>query len=163
MNSDERENKRKALLDSMEVFRRPVHCEQCGGVLIYQGVGEYACEECGNLQYDDYGKVRNYIEKHKGANMSEVSDMTGVSHNSIREMLRENRFEVTDVREGFLRCELCGESLASGRFCTKCETQYHRRLEEKARAERIGNSSVKGYSAEVEKSASGTIRFVRKD
>ena len=46
--------------------------------MIFRGVGEYKCEDCGNLGYDDYGKARNYIEQHPGANMAEVAKETGV-------------------------------------------------------------------------------------
>lgn len=41
----------------------PQRCKLCFGRMIFKGVGEYQCEECGYLDYDDYGKVRNYVEK----------------------------------------------------------------------------------------------------
>ena len=38
-------------------------CQECGGTRIeYKGVGEYKCEDCGLLMYNDYGKVRLYLE-----------------------------------------------------------------------------------------------------
>ena len=33
---------------SMGELHRPSYCEKCGGVLVYKGLGEYECEECGN-------------------------------------------------------------------------------------------------------------------
>ena len=57
---------------------RPTICRECGGILVYGGIGEYRCEECGRIEYDDYGKVRNYLEDHKGANVSEISDRKSV-------------------------------------------------------------------------------------
>ena len=32
---------------SMGELHRPSYCEKCGGVLVYKGLGEYECEECG--------------------------------------------------------------------------------------------------------------------
>ncbi|MDE7285770.1 MAG: hypothetical protein K2N55_02845, partial [Lachnospiraceae bacterium] len=78
------------LLTSNELHR-PTLCQKCEGVLVYRGIGEYICEECGAVEYDDYGKVRNYLERHRGANVAEISDMTGVSHKAIRDMIKEKR------------------------------------------------------------------------
>ena len=58
--------------------------------MIFKGVGEYHCENCRHVEYDDYGKVRLYVEKHRGATSSEVSMQTGVSQKAIRQKLKEN-------------------------------------------------------------------------
>ena len=42
------------------------HCKKCGGIMVFKGVGEYHCEDCNAVDYDDYGKVRLYIEEHDG-------------------------------------------------------------------------------------------------
>lgn len=62
-------------------YHRPVHCSDCGGVMVFQGVGEYKCEDCGKVEFDDYGKVRAFVEKHKGATMVDVERETGVKQN----------------------------------------------------------------------------------
>ena len=46
----------------MDEYNRPKTCEKCDGVMVFMGVGEYQCEDCGAIAYDDYGKVRLYIE-----------------------------------------------------------------------------------------------------
>ena len=51
----------------MDEYNRPKTCEKCDGVMVFMGVGEYQCEDCGAIAYDDYGKVRLYIEGHRGA------------------------------------------------------------------------------------------------
>lgn len=137
---------------------RPTFCVKCGGVLVYKGIGEYQCEECGEKEYDDYGKVRNYLEKHRGANVAEISGATDVSHKAIREMIKEKRFEIIDNRGGYLRCEMCGESISSGRFCSKCEEKYHRSVEAKAREDRKKSLTGFGESAPGER---GSKRFTR--
>ncbi len=136
---------------------RPTICQKCGGILVYRGIGEYKCEECGGVEYDDYGKVRNYLEHHRGANVAEISSATDVSHKSIREMIKENRFEVIESRGGFLRCESCGIEIKSGRLCHKCEEAYHRKVEEQARKER--QQGLSGY--ELEMGDKGSKRYKR--
>lgn len=120
----------------IDPYHRPVVCEKCGGVMIFKGVGEYHCEDCKNVAYDDYGKVRLYIEKHAGATASEVEMHTGVSQKSIRQMLKENRLEIAQDSMAFLRCEICGTNIRGGRLCSKCEKEYHLRIENEQRLQK---------------------------
>lgn len=149
---------RRELLD-ISKLNRPTFCSKCGGVMIFKGVGEYKCEECGTVDYDDYGKVRNYIEKNPGATAAAASAATGVSQKSIRGMLKEERLEIAANSASFLKCEVCGAQIRSGRFCKKCETSYHRSIEEQARASR--NVSLSGFGAERPKGEDGAKRFTR--
>lgn len=150
------QNFKRGLLD-VDNTNIPIYCEKCNGVMVYKGVGEYKCEECGHIEYDDYGKVRNYVEKHPGVTSAQVSIETGVSQKAIRGMLKEERLEISANSSVFLKCEICGESIVSGRFCKKCEATYHRSIEERARADR--NSSLSGHSTERPKGEEGAMRF----
>lgn len=149
---------RKEMLEFSRA-NRPTYCEKCGGVMIFKGVGEYECEDCGYLDYDDYGKVRNYIEQHPGATSAQASEATGVSQKSIRDMLKDERLEIAANSATFLRCEICGTNIRYGRFCKKCEASYHREIEERARAER--NINLTGYGAERPTGEEGAKRFTR--
>lgn len=151
-------NFRKEVLD-ISRLNIPTYCAKCGGVMIFKGVGEYECEECGNLEYDDYGKVRNYVEKHPGATSAQASAATGVTQKSIRGMLKEERLEIAANSTTFLKCESCGTKIRSGRFCKKCEVNYHRSIEEQARASR--NVDFSGFSMERQKGEEGAKRFTR--
>ena len=139
-------------------YNRPIKCEACGGVMVFKGVGEYKCEDCGKAAYDDYGKVRNYIEGHKGATTIEVENATGVSQKSIRRMLKEDRLEVTADSRTFLMCELCGTSIRSGRFCVKCLGLVNKQCEDMARAARV-KPQVQGFSLEKPATTDGAKRF----
>lgn len=152
------ENLRRELFESGN-YNRPAYCQECGGVMVYKGCGEYTCEECGGREYDDYGKVRNYIEKHQGATAAQVADATGVSQKSIREMLKEERLEIAPNSNTFMKCEICGTTIRSGRYCGKCEVAYHRSIEEKARSAR--NINLSGFSTERRGGEEGSKRFTR--
>ncbi len=141
-------------------YNRPTYCQECGGVMVFKGVGEYQCEKCGFLAYDDYGKARNYLEKHTGATTAQVSEATGVSQRSIREMLKEARLEIAANSNFFLQCEICGANIRMGRYCPKCETAYHRNLEEQAR---VRNEKMAGFSTERRKAEEGSKRFKREE
>lgn len=63
-------------------------------------------------------------------------------------------------RIGYVKCEVCGMNIKSGRFCQNCEMAYHRSIEAEVRARR--KSAIEGGSA-VMTEATGSKRFTRKD
>lgn len=79
-------------------IKKPTECDKCGGTLSYNGLGEYKCDACGNTMFDDYGKVRDYVEHHAGARVQKISDETGVSVKIIKKMLMEERFNLVSNR-----------------------------------------------------------------
>ena len=142
----------------LDLYNRPRVCEACGGVMVFQGVGEYRCENCKAIAYDDYGKVRCYIETHKGAPAAEIEASTGIKQRTIRNLLKEGRLEVAADSKVFLHCEICKKESRAGRFCPECEKNYHRRLEEKQRQNRNAGMQVFGSGREI---ATGERRFRR--
>lgn len=145
------------LLDSYNV---PYTCKQCGGVMIFKGVGEYHCEECNYVDYDDYGKVRLYIEEHKGATAAEIENAIGVSQRSIRKMLKESRIEVAEGSRVYLHCEVCNKNIRSGRFCYECEIKVHRNVEDAKREEIRRKLKIFGMGMQGEE---GQKRFTREE
>ncbi|MCM1160373.1 MAG: hypothetical protein NC412_04030 [Roseburia sp.] len=147
----------KRLLDK-GYYNRPYICSNCGGNLIFKGVGEYHCEMCKAVEYDDYGKVRIYLEKHRGANISQIEAATGVDRKAIQQMVKEERFDVTQDSRISFYCERCHTKIKSGRFCSKCELEYNKELEEKSRIAR--NIKMEGVAMET-KDSKGAKRFER--
>lgn len=146
--------------DLENYYHIPRTCKKCSGVMVYQGVGEYKCEDCGYLDYDDYGKVRSYIETHRGATALEIENAIGVSQRSIRRMLKEDRIEVANDSHVFLHCELCGKSLRSGKYCADCEKKIHQKMEEKVRQERQNRKGVQGFGSRFD-GDEGRMRYLR--
>lgn len=147
-------------LKALEWYNIPRECKKCGGVMVFKGVGEYHCEKCKAVEYDDYGKVRLYIEEHRGATAAEIEQAVGVSQKTIRRLLKDGRIEITENSKAFLRCEVCGKQIRSGQFCTECEIKVHRNLEEKQRERLHKNEHFIGM---VEKENKGQKRFVREE
>lgn len=144
----------------LDQYHTPKICDKCGGVMIFKGIGEYRCEDCNALAYDDYGKVRSYLERNRGATAADVEAATGVKQKTIRLMLKESRLEVTDDSKAFMFCESCGKKIRSGRLCTQCEIEYHRSLEEQQRL--LKNRNVKILGVGKGPGEGGEKRFTRK-
>lgn len=147
-----------------EIFGRdmstPVVCTQCGSSeLEFKGLGEFECKECGFKMYDDFGKVRAYLENHRGATQSEVAIATGVSLTKIRQFLREERIEIAPNSLVYIHCEVCGAPIKSGRFCEACASK---RLKAEMSADgrkTMQNASGVGMGS---KGDSGQKRFERR-
>lgn len=77
-----------------ETIKKPQICSKCEGNLKYSGVGEYVCVTCGNVEFDDYGKVRNFIEKNPKATVKETCEATGVSKNIIYRLVNDGKLEI---------------------------------------------------------------------
>ena len=127
--------------------------------MVFKGVGEYHCEDCGLVDYDDYGKVRLYIEAHKGATAAEIEKEVGVPQRTVRRLLKDGRIEIAEGSKMYLRCELCGKQIRSGQFCPECEIKAHRNLEEKQRE--LQRNITQGYGMGDRKGEEGQKRFVR--
>lgn len=138
------------------LYYTPQKCPKCGEQMTYKGLGEYLCENCNIREYDDYGKVRNYIDAHKGATAPEVEAATGVSQRAIRKLLKEERIAVAHDSKVFLKCERCGTDILSGRYCAKCASQLHATLDKPVRHD----SNLSGFGKK-DTADDGAIRFKR--
>lgn len=144
---------------NLDTYNRPMECDKCGGVMIFKGCGEYQCEECRQVAYDDYGKVRNYVEVHKGVTLAQAAEATGVKQKSIHTMLKESRLGIADDSNVFLKCEMCGASIRSGRVCPKCELEFNRKLE--ADMHKRHEKAMSGFGMGNRNSEEGSKRFKR--
>lgn len=136
-------------------------CGECGAEMKYAGLGEYRCPECGFSVLNDYGRVRAYLEGHPGATQSEVAKATGVPPTRIRQLLLDERIEISANSQVFLHCEMCGAVIRSGVRCQKCEEKYKKEIEAERKAERA-SSFMTGHAAVEKGNASGEMRFLKK-
>lgn len=99
----------------------PVECDACGGMLeqIYRGT--YRCRICGQLHYDSYQTVRNYLSITGPRSITQISEATGVSRKAIEFFLRDERLEIPSQSDVFLICEGCGAMIRSGCLCDSCK------------------------------------------
>lgn len=94
------------------------NCERCGR--LFSGT-DSVCPDCYERERDEFDRVREYLARHRGATVAEVSSQTGVSIQRIHRWAREGRLQVTQEQLGAaLRCERCGVPIDGGRFCPRC-------------------------------------------
>ena len=80
---------------------------------------------CGTLIHKEekFQEVKAYVFDHKGADITEVSEVCDVDPNQIRQWVREDRLQFTDDSPIRIPCEKCGVMIRSGRYCDKCNAE----------------------------------------
>ena len=134
------------MTDFNEYFmeNRPYQCEACGGKMLYKGGGEYECRDCGGAAWDDFGKVKAFLEEYGTQPALVISEATGVPMEVLRELLREGRLQLPADSKIFLSCEKCGCAIRSGRYCSECAMQTFRGIKGLLEEDAAGKKNGKG-------------------
>ena len=109
-----------AKLDDELLARNNAKCEKCGSRLVYKYSGIYECEGCHIEVYDDFGRVKKYIEDHGPSSANEISMNTGVDLSTINKFLRLGRVEIPEGSGFYISCNICGAPIRYGKYCMEC-------------------------------------------
>lgn len=107
-------------LEKMILEKKPLKCSQCGGRLVFEGSGAYRCVSCKNIELDNFGKVKKFLDENGAASAIVIEQATGVNRKVIEQMLREGRLEIPEPSAYYIKCERCGCDIRYGRFCPEC-------------------------------------------
>lgn len=107
-------------IEKILIEKKPIVCENCGEKVYYLDGGRYQCRSCEHIMYDDFGKVKAYIEAHGPSHAIEISEATGVPTEIIDMFLRKGRLEIPEGSKYYIQCQKCRCSIRYGRFCTEC-------------------------------------------
>ena len=136
---------------------RPFLCERCHGKMVYVAGGQYKCENCDTVGYDDFGKVKKFLEEYGRAPASVIAQATGVKEPVIRNLLKEGRIQIAPDSKMFLKCEKCGADIRFGRYCESCIQKAAGRLKNNYDSDDVMQERLD----KLESQLSGTKRFYR--
>ena len=112
------------------------NCPYCGK--LFTDIGKGACRACEVKLEIDRQMVRDFLEKHPGADIREVASGTGLSVKKLNKMRRD----------GFLAdrhsavphpCHSCGKPTYGGMFCNACITSFAKERREIANQNLVEN------------------------
>ena len=104
------------------------NCKSCGKMFNFNG-GEPFCESCRKKLEEKFQQVKEYVRENPGANMNTIAEEKEVSIAQIKRWVREERLVFSSDSPIGLECEKCGATIQTGRFCEKCKTGMHKRLD----------------------------------
>ena len=141
--------------EELDFDPRIVICEKCGGIVKFRGGGTYECEDCGNIVLDDFGKVKDFLERRGPSNIMEISYATGLERNVVAKLLMDGRIQVLQHTADAKTCVNCGIPINYGKYCSNCaETISHRRAN-RAKSIKKENESGKMRFVDVEPAKKG--------
>ena len=105
------------------------NCRGCGKLYNYIG-GPYRnlCPNCIEKIEEKYLEVKEYIQDHHNATMTEVAEECDVSTRQIEQWIREERLSFSDDSPIGIACEVCGATIKTGRYCERCKNDLANRL-----------------------------------
>ena len=88
------------------------NCRGCGKLYNYIG-GPYRnlCPNCIEKIEEKYLEVKEYIQDHHNATMTEVAEECDVSTRQIEQWIRDERLVIADDSPIGITCERCGASI----------------------------------------------------
>ncbi len=120
-------------------------CSNCNIPMRYRYAGKFVCDSCGAEEYNDFGKIKLYLDEHGPCNAIELSAKTGVSRSKIGHFLRLGRVEIPENSPVFIHCKSCGVAIRYGNYCMEC----------------VHSKNIQGaYIGEVAKNARTKMRFL---
>lgn len=97
------------------------NCKKCGRIFNYIA-GLPLCPSCKEAMDEKFHEVKKYIQDHKGATVSEVSEECDVEEQQIRQWVREERLVFAEGAVSGIGCEVCGVAITTGRYCQQCKS-----------------------------------------
>lgn len=86
------------------------------------------CPECIEELDKKYIAVRNYLDKNKAANVSQVAEETGIDQKSLLYLIRDGRLSFRGEGSEIV-CMKCGAPIESGKYCERCRESLVHDLE----------------------------------
>jgi len=102
------------------------YCPRCGK-LFSRGIRE-VCNACTEEIEKEYETCAEYLKKHKGATVHEVSEATEVSVKQITKFIREGRISTQNMPNLVVPCEICGLPIQEGTMCLSCRNKLQKEL-----------------------------------
>ncbi len=95
-------------------------CENCGNLFNYPGFGAKYCSRCRGEDEKNRNAVKEFLRSNGNANLYEISIATGVPEKVVKQYLRDGMLEIPQGSGIYIKCEMCGCDIRSGRWCPSC-------------------------------------------
>lgn len=102
------------------------NCKNCGRLFNYMGIGHMYCPKCAEADNKVFEKIKKFIYDNGPQNITQIEEGTGVSAKKIELYLREGRLEIPENSNIYIKCEICGVEMRSGRYCPTCAAKVQK-------------------------------------
>ncbi len=74
-----------------------INCKKCGK--LFESENNILCKRCSEELDNPYTKIKNYLYYHRGANLMQIAEATGISRSLILKFMREGKLETMNKKE----------------------------------------------------------------
>lgn len=110
------------------------NCAKCGKIFNYI-TGIQMCPMCKSKLEEDFQVTKKYIRNNPSATIVQVSEECEVPIKLIHQWVRDERLIFSEDSPIGIECELCGNSIRTGRFCDGCKHDLQHNLGEAIKKE----------------------------
>lgn len=132
------------------------NCPRCGR-LFNRGFRD-VCPVCVRDIDKEYQLCADYLRENKGAIISELSEMTGVSIKQITKFVREGRISIMNAPNMSYPCESCGTLIRDSNLCDSCRLRLTKDTRQMIDQEK-NRKSESGQDAKTEHAYRGIDRY----
>lgn len=98
-----------------------VRCQKCKQMYELVSIHNKYCPSCTQREHEKYINVRTYVKDNPGISVRQVADDLGVNASLVLRYLKEEKLEIAGGTNVYLKCELCGAEITTGRYCQSCK------------------------------------------
>jgi flagellar operon protein (TIGR03826 family) len=97
------------------------NCSNCGR--IFDKRIRDICPACIEEEEKDFLQIKDYLNDHPTAGIKEISEETGITERRGISFFKNGRLLASrrNREHKLLSCERCGEPIAYGKFCERCQ------------------------------------------
>lgn len=129
------------------------NCRRCKRLFNYTENAKF-CPACMEEMEKEFHEAKEYIYRHPGAGIHEISEELEIDVGEIKQWIREERLVLSSA-EGEITCENCGVAITTGRFCEQCKAKLTNSLSHAVQKKEIPKPEPK-------KSEKDRMRFLDK-
>lgn len=97
------------------------NCPRCGK--LFAKNFRDVCPACIKAIDNEYTLCADYLRKHKGANITELTEATDVSIKQITKFIKEGRISLIGAPNLMYPCEMCGNLIREHNKCDSCRAK----------------------------------------
>ena len=95
------------------------NCRRCKRLFNYIA-GQQICPACKEELEQIFQKVKEFVREHADASVRNVAKEFQISEEQVHQWIKEERLIFSEPSIAGIRCEICGEPIATGKYCEKC-------------------------------------------
>ncbi|MCL2497643.1 MAG: hypothetical protein FWF06_03400 [Symbiobacteriaceae bacterium] len=108
-------------------------CERCDKAFIRTAPLQVLCQNCIQLEEEEFIKVKDFLFSHPVANIQTIAEALEIPQKTILRFMQSGRLEIRGATSQV--CHNCGKKIDKGSMCPECQALLAREIQQLQRPE----------------------------